>query len=123
MFTSTSVGGAQCVHRGGGGGHLCLKPDIKGCGLMSVQGQLHVIQFLYKILPFPLSPCFYLTLETLLSRQLPGNVRKTSSSAKTATAFAACGTAMVTTTAGTTVTNSAVGTQTCSHANALSLSL
>lgn len=80
---------------------------------MSTRGQLHITQFLYINLPYPLSPCLYLTLETHpLSRQLPGSVRKMSSSAKTATAFAACGTAMVTMTAGTTVTNSAVGTQT-----------
>lgn len=93
--------------------HLCLKLDIKVCGLMSTQGQLHLTQFLYRNLPYPLSPCLYLTLETHpLSWQLPGSVRKTSSSAKTATVFAACGTAMVTMTAGTTVTNSAVGTQT-----------
>lgn len=87
---------------------------------MSAEGQLHLIHSLYKNVPYPLSPCLYLTMETLLlTPQLPGSVRRTSSSAKTATAFAACGTAMGTTTAGTTVTNSAVGAQSCTqHANA-----
>lgn len=38
-----------------------LKPDMKGCALMSAQGQLHLIRFPFKNVPHPLSPCLYLS--------------------------------------------------------------
>lgn len=58
----------------------------------------------------PLKP-----LSSFLSLQLPESARRTSFTAKMATAFAACGTVTATTIAGTTVMNSAVGTHTYTH--------